>query len=159
MILTFNFGNCWVIMAFETFLHTLYVCVLRPQRILNRKSGHHWHLSAAFVIDVMGKTIWRVEGSRSYSFLWVSSSIDFCRYVPWYSAVFYVVFFLARPYQDFFLLPLIPWIRAWRLYTSCYVTLWSSLWVHHFKFNGRSEYRVLLAISWILNLEFHLFGI
>ena len=36
----------------------------------------------------------------------------------------------------FFYIPLIhPKNRAWRWYTSCYVTLWSVWWPHHFKLN------------------------
>ena len=43
-------------------------------------------------------------------------------------------FLLARPLQDVFLLPLIPWIeQGGNKPTFCYITLWSVRWPHHFK--------------------------
>ena len=36
-----------------------------------------------------------------------------------------------------------PLYRTGRKYIYCYMFLWSESWSHHFRFNGRSEYRSL----------------
>ena len=42
-------------------------------------------------------------------------------------------FLLARPSQDVFLLPLIPWIEQGGGKPTCYITLWSVWWLRDFK--------------------------
>ena len=59
------------------------------------------------------------------------------------------VFLLASPSQDVFLLPYIPWIDQGGSITSCYVTLRSVWWPHHFKL---PNYVFLTIIGCILLL-------
>ena len=57
--------------------------------------------------------------------------------------IFVPSFHNSMPYTEFLL--------AMPLHTSCYITRWSVLWPHNFRFNGRSEYRSPTLLSLLLN--------
>ena len=66
--------------------------------------------------------------------LWLSNTFStYVSVTPSLCSLSISVFLLARPSQDVFLLPLIPWIEQGGGKPTCYITLWSVWWLRDFK--------------------------